>query len=346
MRTMRCSVIIPVIILIAGISDTIHAQVSTPGDMKSVMYADWVALLTAVQTVSWESVSEARSAKEGEDQRVYRIDQNRFLYQRDFGRLFRNSYQRPNESDGRRSFSDVITLTNAHYSAELQRPKAEVDDWLLKRVTLKPTLPEPTSSCFPWMTVSNLMLLYCLPDACFVVTRTEPSPDRTIDPTALRVHFACDRSKGTPHEAMDFLQSGYVDVDSAHHFRPTRFEYHTTNSKMTATTTGTVEYGSSTEWPVIRAASVSNRSVSQLKGTILGKEVTTYKNVRYNEPVDEDEFWLTHYRLPEPIGVVRETSTPTFVWLLVAAAGFAGVAVLFRWLARRNNPRNPAPVQP
>lgn len=58
---------------------------------------------------------------------------------------------------------------------------------------------------------------------------------------------------------------------------------------------------------------------------------------------DTREFTLSHYGLPEPVGVKWEKPTPRYVWFLIATAAFAGVAVLFTYLARRARARR-APV--
>jgi hypothetical protein len=49
----------------------------------------------------------------------------------------------------------------------------------------------------------------------------------------------------------------------------------------------------------------------------------------------ETEFTLSAFGLPEPVGVTWEKPTPIYVWLILAAAGFGVLALLFRWLMRR-----------
>lgn len=58
---------------------------------------------------------------------------------------------------------------------------------------------------------------------------------------------------------------------------------------------------------------------------------------------DTREFTVSHYGLPEPVGVKWEKPTPRYVWFLLATGAFAGVAVLFTYLARRARARR-APV--
>jgi hypothetical protein len=49
----------------------------------------------------------------------------------------------------------------------------------------------------------------------------------------------------------------------------------------------------------------------------------------------DEEFTLSAFGLPEPVGVVWEKRTPVYVWLLVAAGVLLTLAVFLRWLARR-----------
>jgi hypothetical protein len=51
--------------------------------------------------------------------------------------------------------------------------------------------------------------------------------------------------------------------------------------------------------------------------------------------IPSEIFRLSYYGLPEPEGVVWEKPTPVWVWLLTIASGFAGLAILFRWLQKR-----------
>jgi hypothetical protein len=57
-------------------------------------------------------------------------------------------------------------------------------------------------------------------------------------------------------------------------------------------------------------------------------------------PADE-EFRLSAFGLPEPVGVVWDKPTPTYVWLLAAAGVVGALAFGFRYLARRGHPTAP-----
>jgi hypothetical protein len=51
--------------------------------------------------------------------------------------------------------------------------------------------------------------------------------------------------------------------------------------------------------------------------------------------VSAEEFRLSHYGMPEPIGVEWKKPTPNYVWLLVGAGVLAALALGFHYLARR-----------
>jgi hypothetical protein len=54
-------------------------------------------------------------------------------------------------------------------------------------------------------------------------------------------------------------------------------------------------------------------------------------------PTPAEQFRLTYYGLPEPVGVapLPAARTPTYLWFLTAAGGFAAAGVVFHRLARR-----------
>jgi hypothetical protein len=56
---------------------------------------------------------------------------------------------------------------------------------------------------------------------------------------------------------------------------------------------------------------------------------------RLKRQLGDEEFTLSAFGLPEPVGVVWEKRTPVYVWLLVAAGVLLTLGVFFRWLARR-----------
>jgi len=53
------------------------------------------------------------------------------------------------------------------------------------------------------------------------------------------------------------------------------------------------------------------------------------------ERVAVQDFYMSAFGLPEPVGVVPPRRTPVYVWLLAAAGVLLTLGIFFRWLARR-----------
>jgi hypothetical protein len=70
-----------------------------------------------------------------------------------------------------------------------------------------------------------------------------------------------------------------------------------------------------------------------------GSERVTYKaefpKWKYLDRVDEQEFGLAAFGLPEPVGHSPPNRMPTYLWLIAAAALCALLGAAFRYLARR-----------
>jgi hypothetical protein len=65
------------------------------------------------------------------------------------------------------------------------------------------------------------------------------------------------------------------------------------------------------------------------------KTMIRYEFHDYSDgPIDPEVFRLTHYGLPEPISLRQAAHTPTYIWLLVAAAGCGVIAFAFRRFAK------------
>jgi hypothetical protein len=54
------------------------------------------------------------------------------------------------------------------------------------------------------------------------------------------------------------------------------------------------------------------------------------------EPPDDDEFTLSAFGLPEPMGMPAPAKSHTYLWIALAAGGAVALALLFRWLGLRS----------
>jgi hypothetical protein len=88
-------------------------------------------------------------------------------------------------------------------------------------------------------------------------------------------------------------------------------------------------------FPLVRASTIRMDGRSDSTGAKVGGEVRCEYEWDVNNRVTDDQFTLSAFGLPEPVGVTREKPTPVYVWLLAAAGGFGALALLFRWLVRR-----------
>ena len=77
-----------------------------------------------------------------------------------------------------------------------------------------------------------------------------------------------------------------------------------------------------------------------------GRQVWEFE-CRHNIEVDPREFYMSHYGLPEPVGVTApKKRTPLYVWLLAGAAVLAVLSLLLRWFVRRRSGGASAPPAP
>lgn len=73
-----------------------------------------------------------------------------------------------------------------------------------------------------------------------------------------------------------------------------------------------------------------------------GQVVVEVTRFQANPRHAEEEFMLSAFGLPEPVGVVWTKPTPRYVWFLAGAAVLVVMAVGFRYLARRRAGPSPA----
>ena len=66
---------------------------------------------------------------------------------------------------------------------------------------------------------------------------------------------------------------------------------------------------------------------------------------RHNFDFDAQQFYISHYGLPEVVGITPpKKSTPIYVWLLAAAAAFGVFSLILRWFVKRRSATAPIKV--
>lgn len=265
-------------------------------------------------------------------------------------------------TDGRNLFSDDITeigpggpkqvdaqlvITNSAYQATLAK-SARDDGWLLTK--FEPAsfhnLSEQRGLTLPWTICGNVRMYEWLENDRVVVTRVERlGGPPNLDP--VRLHFTYNGSSGKPTDQTvdDTIRSGFLDLDAADKFRVTGYRFERKTKFSDWTETAMYEYAATVGGlPVLMKTTVECPEIKSAKfGLRSTKDVSTYQVV-YNRPVSDDVFWLSHYGLPEPNGVIRPRHTPWYLWLLAAALGFTFIAGLSRWLARRRKRASSLPL--
>jgi hypothetical protein len=247
--------------------------------------------------------------------------------------------ENPNTDETRLLFQ----IWNERYGAQLRRAK-DPGAWLL--VDLLATEGEEAVRKFrfrsvcPWLFCGNIWLPDWLADDCFVVKGVEEPKDGSPNPY-LRVHFVHDESRRKTAQ-FPGVESGYIDFDQRHTYRPISYHYQTRDKVSEGTERGSFEYAMSEDIPVLEKKSLEwPRNVSKF-GIGSGKEVNTYK-VEFDTNVPDEKFRLSYYGLPEPVGVTWKKPVPKYLWFLLGAGACVVVATLLRYAARRRQTAKPRP---
>jgi hypothetical protein len=233
--------------------------------------------------------------------------------------------------------SDTLVLGVNERYAFAAKQKAEGQPWLLLKVSLtgdvplSPVFDQPTRVAVAGLVAGQFAIAgrtveELLDASKFVATDvTQPAVDR------LRLAF---RPRQTSRPARDepAVRDGWVEIDPAfgHVVRgEVRREF--TDAKQVTTVVN--RFAASGEPPLLAEQTVTV-SVGESNQKQPQTELRTLYDLSVNRKVGDDEFRLTALGLPEPVGVEWAKPTPTYVWLLLAAAVAAASAVLIARLRR------------
>jgi hypothetical protein len=136
------------------------------------------------------------------------------------------------------------------------------------------------------------------------------------------------------------LVGGTLLLDPSRDWLPVAHTASVRNQVGTGTHTSEFEFGPGPHPPLRRV--VARMEYNFFDGSKPWQSTSTVEyDVRVPDPLpDTHEFTLSAFGLPEPPGVTWERPTPRYIWFLLAAGGFALLAVVFRLLARRTKPTN------
>ena len=261
----------------------------------------------------------------------------------------------PPEIKGFRRNSSAV-VRNSRYAFVLERPGGPgAGEWRLKAFhpadSPDPAPRELTDDRFadgpgytwPYRTPYGDLLTDFFDAPSFRLLGCGPSP---ADPALVRVQFVTVPPPPTAGQKPQPRLSGWCDLDPAAGWSIRRTAV-TSGPEDDATVT-TVTLASTLEGEGLVRMDEQTAENKWTKGGAVRSHtaaVSKYK-VWIDRDVPEREFSLTAYGLPEPPGVRFAPRTPTYVWLLVAAGGFAALAVVFRWLSRRRPAATALPTPP
>lgn len=252
----------------------------------------------------------------------------------------------PMTGDRRREDAQLV-LQNSKYNATLNKATTR-DEWLLTKYEQVDNPPgaDRRTAALPWTLMANAIMWEWLNDPRVTVSRVE----RPSGFEAVRVHFTFDDESSLPgpRQKETNLRSGYIDFDPSRCFCILGYRLTRRSPAGEWVESGFYEYGGVAEsLPVLQKVTVESPEVKTLRAGVLHtRSVSTYE-IEYNTSIPEEIFWLSHYRLPEPVGVTPPpTRTPRHLWFVGGAVVFAGLAVGFWWLAARRSRRRDRPDNP
>jgi hypothetical protein len=305
-------------------------------ELKNEILRAWDRLQQRTQSVRVEWAIEFHAAKDNQPLRLKRKDVMRYAFNQTSG-MYSSQTEYYDENMTVSERDDSLEIHNERYVASLGKAKAP-DSWLLK--DLKQTPKDETElqafrfhAAHPWLTCGNVWLPDWLRDGSFVITRTESRSDHG-EAGRLRIHFATDVSRRRLPGAPDHIPSGFIDFDPARSYRVLGYEYCRKSKVSEGLERGVFGYDVGDDLPVLKSRTVEREMRNVKFGLLNGKEIETFA-IQPNLDVPDDEFRLSYYGLPEPVGVTWKKPTPLYWWLLLGAGVCAALAVGFRYLARR-----------
>lgn len=323
------------IILVISRPAIVCAQ-EDPGDrLKSEVMERWNSAIQSIRAQRYRVKYEHWHTRSPGEYRLTRVYDNQFAFVRGVG-AFMLIEVADVESDGTKTKrSAEAQLANSRYSARIEKPK-DRETWVLRDVTeddkqVAQSLSD-MSSC-NWMMIVGMPLQRWLPDPGFRFSKVERvnGPENTM---ITRGHFIIDPS-ARPTGYFKFIESGYIDFDPAHWYRPMSFRYVHKSKRETGTTEGSMAYQQGGGIPVLTMGTCNMELQVEGKGKSWNRRIFHVTDVEYNGDIKDYEFRLSHYGLPEPMGVAWKKPTPTYVWFLAGAVVLFAVALGFRFLARR-----------
>jgi hypothetical protein len=336
------------VIYLASFGAPLPAQTAPGEDFKSKALAEWNALLERINSVRGEKHLELHStgfhpSLDGVRPRLQHTETHRYLCSR-AGLRAEQELGEVDESGKTAVSVHSIFLRNEEYSAELKRAR-KGDGWLLSELKMGDQNSDFEKLALhfglPWLVLFDYTVRVpeWLQRPSFVITRIEKIHGGTIGQIT-RTHFRYDGSPmqdpEPPHPTLsERVVSGYVDFDDRRFYRIMGYSVHFTGSRGDDDCNGDFVYEESGGIPMLKIITEDTpKSYLKDHGWMSGKTITKYQ-YSYDAPPSAEEFRLSHYELPEPLGVAPLPKSHAYLWIALGAVTAAVIAIFFNWMARR-----------
>lgn len=309
--------------------------------LKQKIVSAWDSTLKSINTVQWQQKIEYYASRDPKTLKMNRTDMIRHVVDRTAGTYWSVDVDRSQAQDQGRSGNreSSLTLANTKYAAELTK-RAGSNDWLIStfrdHVSLATHINE--DSLCPWMTLAGSIQVYLLfKHDHVIIDKVEPIQQAGQD-SIVKVTFTFRKSTSqTPDGYWQYVKSGVLELDPAHSYRPVKYQIRTAGPLEETTMVGSLEYEPGDGIPILKKMTDHSEGRSKRKGNVWGKTVSTFSNVEYNGKVNEEDFRLSTYGLPEPVGVEWPKKSRVWLWLIGGTILAALLAVFFRYLRQRTS---------
>ncbi len=245
--------------------------------------------------------------------------------------------------------SEDVTAANPYYLFRLERRSANAD-WLLRDVELNPPAGEEAAVGSPPSQIRKCYRQFCaglvvgereLPDVVgdpkyrFTVTgNVQPEPG---NPALIRVPCAFVVEARNKRFTNSF--KGFMVLDSERYWVPTRYEFdinyvdnpvkHSSHQVMECA------YDTDNGVPILTSVTMTHSVPDEAGGVARQIEKVSRHSIRRAGRLDDADFRLSAYGLPEPVGVPVTGSSRLYLWLILSGILCLGLGLCFSWLIRR-----------
>lgn len=248
-----------------------------------------------------------------------------------------------------KQYLEFVRAANSKYAFKIRRPVGS-PDWVIEQLdiggdgsqitpgaplTLRETARATVCQHFRiWDNQFTLERLFERPN--FRTTRV--SRVHVGESDLIRIDFECPYPIEKRKEpGFHPVQSGHLILDPQHYWCINECGYRSNDSVTVRDVQIKFEYAEGLErFPILRRIVTKQNGFDQTGKALFTTETeATYDLHEVKNEFDDIEFTLSHYGLPEPVGIIWKKRTPTYIWLLAAAGGCVVLAMGFFFVARR-----------